>query len=383
MDVNSADGWSGERHGGGLGRSQVQGEVVGIALVHHFHAQAGAIHHVSPGVHHPALTIQDGLVEVEAVEVEGHGGHPHGGEPDADHRPGRQEEVEATAVVEGGVLEDETTKVAVGGHDVIGLFLLAKLVAVVLGLALGGFPHQGRGDQGAVHGGEERATENTRHPQHVEGVHEDVVLRLEHQHEVEGAGDTQGHAVGEGALTKGVDQEHGGSSSHRGAIGHADPGAHPQPVGQFPLAAHVGGNTNEEVEHHQLVRTAVVEPLIQGGCFPDGIEVQADGVGGGDNSTGDDVVAVHQGTGDGLTDAVNVHRRGGNEGDDEAGGGSEQGGDHQHTEPTHIEAVVGAGHPVAEGLPSRSALALPKCGGHQDRWLGGKQGGISAPQSVT
>merc|ERR1711943_81333 len=107
------------------------GEVVSVALVHHFHAEAGTVQHISPGVQDAALTIKDGLVEVEAVQVEGHGRHAEGGEPDADNRPGSQEEVKATAVVEGGVLEDQATEVTVGSHDVVGLFLLAKLVAVV------------------------------------------------------------------------------------------------------------------------------------------------------------------------------------------------------------------------------------------------------------
>jgi hypothetical protein len=98
---------------------------VSIALVHHFHAEASTVEHVGPGVHHPTLGIQDGLVEVEAVEVEGHGAHAEGGEPDADHRPGCKEEVQAAAVVEGGVLEDQATEVTVGSHDVIGLFFLA------------------------------------------------------------------------------------------------------------------------------------------------------------------------------------------------------------------------------------------------------------------
>ena len=118
-----------------------------IALVHHFHAQVGAVQHISPGVQDTALTIKDGLVEVETVQVEGHGGHAKGGEPDADNGPGSQEEVKAAAVVEGGVLEDQATEVTVGSHDVVGLFLLAELVAVVLGLALGGFTHQGGGHQ--------------------------------------------------------------------------------------------------------------------------------------------------------------------------------------------------------------------------------------------
>ena len=44
-----------------------------VALVHHFHAEAGTVQHISPGVQDAALTIKDGLVEVEAVQVEGHG----------------------------------------------------------------------------------------------------------------------------------------------------------------------------------------------------------------------------------------------------------------------------------------------------------------------
>ncbi|MFM2026248.1 MAG: hypothetical protein RLZZ339_963, partial [Cyanobacteriota bacterium] len=34
------------------------------------------------------------------------------------------------------------------------------------------------------------------------------------------------------------------------------------------------------------------------------------------------------------------------------------GGDHDHTEPTDIETVVGAGDPLTELLPQGSALAL-------------------------
>merc|ERR1712023_209094 len=315
------------------------GEVVSVALVHHFHAEVGAVQHISPSVQDAALTIQDGLVEVEAVQVEGHGADAQGGEPDAHNRPGSQEEVKATAVVEGGVLEDQATEVTVGSHDVVGLFLLAELVAVVLGLALGGFTHQGRGHQGAVHGGEQASTEHTCDAQHVEGVHQDVVLSLEHQHEVEGARDAQGHTVRERTLTEGVNQEHCRGSSHRCAVGNADPGAHAEAVGKFPLATHVAENADQEVEDNQLVRTAVVQPLIEGSCFPDGVEVQTDGVGGRNNSTRNDVVAVDQGASDRLADAVDVNRRSGNEGNDEADGGSQQSWDHQHTEPTDVETV--------------------------------------------
>ena len=44
-----------------------------VALVHDFHAEVGAVQHISPGVQDTALTIKDGLVEVETVQVEGHG----------------------------------------------------------------------------------------------------------------------------------------------------------------------------------------------------------------------------------------------------------------------------------------------------------------------
>ena len=40
--------------------------------------------------------------------------------------------MKATAVVEGGVLEDQATEVTVGSHDVLGLFLLAHYVAIDL-----------------------------------------------------------------------------------------------------------------------------------------------------------------------------------------------------------------------------------------------------------
>merc|ERR1712159_953521 len=315
----SADGRCLQSHGSGLSSSQVEGEVVSVALVHHFHAEVGAVQHISPGVQDAALTIKDGLVEVETVQVEGHGADAHGGEPDADNRPGSQEEVKATAVVEGGVLENQATEVTVGSHDVVGLFLLAELVAVVLRLALSGFTHQGGGHQGAVHSGEQAAAENTCDAQHMEGVHQNVVLGLEHQHVVEGARDAQGHCVREGTLTEGVDQEHGRSSGHRSAVSNADPGAHAEAVGKFPLTTHVGVDADEEVEDHQLERTAVVQPLIEGSGFPDGVEVQADGVAGRNNSTRDDVVAVEKGAGNRLADAVNINRGSGDEGNDETG----------------------------------------------------------------
>ena len=78
-----------------------------------------------------------------------------------------------------------------------------------------------------MHRAEQAAAENASHAQHVERVHQDVVLGLEHEHEVEGPADPQGHPVGERTLPNRVDQEDGGGGGDRGAVGDADPGAHP------------------------------------------------------------------------------------------------------------------------------------------------------------
>ena len=106
-----------------------------------------------------------------------------------------------------------------------------------------------------------------------------------------------------------------------------------------------------------MVGTTVVQPFIQGGGFPNRVEVQSNRVGGGHYCTGDDVVAVHQGASDGFPDAIDVHGGSGDEGDDEADGGGQQGGDHQHAEPAYVQAVVGAGNPLAEVLPHARTLA--------------------------
>jgi hypothetical protein len=138
------------------------------------------------------------------------------------------------------------------------------------------------------------------------------------------------------------------------------------------LAAHVGRDADQKVENDQLVRTAVVEPLIQAGGLPDRVEVQANGVAGGNHSARNDVVAVEKRSGNRLADPIDVNGGSGDEGNDEADGRRQQTGDHQHTEPTHINAVVGGGHPLAEAFPATAAAAA-KCSGH-----GRKENGLAA-----
>ena len=81
-----------------------------ITLVHDFHAQTSTVQNICPGVQDFALTIHNGLIEVETVEVECHGGDTKCSEPDTYNRPCCEEEVQRAGVVEGSVLEDETTE---------------------------------------------------------------------------------------------------------------------------------------------------------------------------------------------------------------------------------------------------------------------------------
>ncbi len=118
-----------------------------VSLVHYLHPETSSIQNVCPGVQDFTLTILDRLVEVETVQVEGHRGNTKCGEPDTNDRPGCQEEVKTSGVVERCVLEDQTTEVTMGCDDVVCLFLLTELVTVVLGLSLSGFTNQRRSNQ--------------------------------------------------------------------------------------------------------------------------------------------------------------------------------------------------------------------------------------------
>ena len=59
----------------GLGSCQIEWEVMSIALMHYFHTQVAAVEHISPGWYNSALGIEYRLVEVKAVQVEGHRAH--------------------------------------------------------------------------------------------------------------------------------------------------------------------------------------------------------------------------------------------------------------------------------------------------------------------
>jgi hypothetical protein len=96
----SAYGRCGECYRSRLSSSEIQWEVVSVTLVHDFHTEVSTVKNVCPGVQDTTLTIKDGLVEVETVQVERHRGNTKCGEPDADYWPCCQEEVKTSRVIE-------------------------------------------------------------------------------------------------------------------------------------------------------------------------------------------------------------------------------------------------------------------------------------------
>ena len=70
-------------------------------------------------------------------------------------------------------------------------------------------------------------------------------------------------------------------------------GYNPIPLMAGMGVTHVCIDADEEVEDYELERTTVIEPFIKGSCFPDGVEVKSNCIGGRDNSTRDDVVSIH------------------------------------------------------------------------------------------
>ena len=125
-----------------LSSSKVKWEVVSITLVHNFHTQTSTVENVCPGVQNTTLTINNGLIEVESVEVECHGADAEGGKLDSHDWPRSEEEMQTSRIVKRCILEDQTTEVTVCGNDVVGLFFLTELVSIVLGLSLSGFTNQ-------------------------------------------------------------------------------------------------------------------------------------------------------------------------------------------------------------------------------------------------
>ena len=145
-------------------------------------------------------------------------------------------------------------EVTVCGDNVVCLFFLSKLVTIVLGLSFCGFANQRRSNQTSMHSREKRSTEYPSNTEHVERVHKDIVFCLEYKHIVKSTRDTKRHSIGETTLSERINEEDCRSSSDRCAVGNADPGAHTQTVGEFPLTSHIGIDADQEVEDYELER---------------------------------------------------------------------------------------------------------------------------------
>ena len=65
-----------------------------IPFMHYLKPEVSTVQNVCPGVDDTTFTFNNGLIEVEAVEVERHGADAEGGKPDTHDRPGSQEEVQ-------------------------------------------------------------------------------------------------------------------------------------------------------------------------------------------------------------------------------------------------------------------------------------------------
>jgi hypothetical protein len=72
-----------------------------------------------------------------------------------------------------------------------------------------------------------------------------------------------------------------------------------------------------------------VEPFVKASSFPNSVKMEPDGIGRGDNGTGDDVVSIHEGASDWLANPVDVDRRSSDEGYHEANRSGEEARHHE------------------------------------------------------
>ena len=102
------------------------------------------------------------------------------------------------------------------------------------------------------------------------------------------------------------------------------------------------------MEDNELERSAVVEPLIKGGCFPNRVEVETNSVARGHDCARDNIVAPHKGARYWFSDAIDIYRGCANEGNNETDGCCKQRRDHQDAKPTDIKTIVGACNPLTK-----------------------------------
>ena len=115
-----------------LRTGKIKREVVGVAFMHDFHTKTSSVKDVRPRVDHMSFRGLDRLIEVEAIQVKSHGRYTKSSEPNANNRESTKKEVETPTIVKARILEDESAKITMRCHNVVGLFLLSKLVSIVM-----------------------------------------------------------------------------------------------------------------------------------------------------------------------------------------------------------------------------------------------------------
>ena len=89
------------------------------------------------------------------------------------------------------------------------------------------------------------------------------ILHIGLVYEVESTRDAKWHTVRERTLPEWVDEEDCGCCCNRCRVCNTDPRSHAQAVGKFPFTTHVAEDANEEVKDNELVRTTIVQPLVE------------------------------------------------------------------------------------------------------------------------
>ena len=106
-----------------------------VALVHYFHTKTSSVKNISPGVYQLYLgTLNNGLIEVESVEVKSHGAETPSAvnQMPTTGQAARKKWSDFVELLKACVLEDESSEVAMSCNDVVSFLFLAKLVAIVL-----------------------------------------------------------------------------------------------------------------------------------------------------------------------------------------------------------------------------------------------------------
>ena len=312
-----------------------------VTLVHDFNTEICTVEDICPRVNVVTRFIENGLVEVETVEVESHGGDTESSEPNANNRPSCKEEVKATRVVEGSILEDKTTEVSMCCGDGISLILLTEEITVVERVRTRGFSKERGSDKRTMHSREERATEDTSNTKDMERMHKDLVFSLKDKHEVEGTLNPKRHTIGERALTDRIDDEDSCGSGDRSGESNEDPWTHTKTIREFPFTTHPAANAEKEVKNNELISATVVKPFIETKRFPKRIEVNTNSIGRRNDSTRDDVVTVDERTCDRLTNTINIDSRCEEESSDVSDSSKRKKWKDKETEPSNVKTVRG------------------------------------------